>query len=613
MRGVYYLLLVAPLTAVVPLIPASVHAAPSTSSADRARIALLVYQSQSARQADLRRGDAATRDLRAKAARAEKLAAATRAELAKARADGARAKKQSQLLEQRLEQQERELAEAAEKYTAELAKRDEEYARERSILISTGERLLSTPEGRRVLDLYNAGGQENWNEARQVLDEARRTRRALDNRDAAKLYFEAYRRGLETNDRVTALYEEVVRDDPSIFDDWLNLQVLYTEAGKKELQRRAANQLSELASDDITKFEALRAAAGSHSDSTTQEAQADFDAAIQFAVALVRSSPSRQASQMAGLAFWEGAHPFLVLEKWEEARKRLQQSIVHLKVAQTPGKIGIPDYVLVNALVGLGKTFHNVDAYDVALSYYEQGLELSRMFVEKDPTSMHALDVLYMALEARGIGYFAADNFDDAYKDLSEARLLAETQRTNDPSVIAPIAKLIESERWLGMVESKRGNHAQAIGHLSHSLSLISEYFDKDKSYLLNSLEAGRSLADAYARAGDKTAAMAQYRRTIEHGRKVLVQMPESEIAIEALAGSLLGVGENMAEAGRQSDARSSLLEAEKLIEAGLGLRPKSEFLLEVKGRAEKLRSLAFAPSTSAGLKLPATTNSSTE
>ena len=92
---------------------ATAHAA-TMSSSDRARVATLVYQSASARQVDLRRGDAATKSLLARAQGAEKTAAMTRARLAAAKDEGAEARRQAQELARKLALQEDALAQAAE-------------------------------------------------------------------------------------------------------------------------------------------------------------------------------------------------------------------------------------------------------------------------------------------------------------------------------------------------------------------------------------------------------------------------------------------------------------------------------------------------------------------
>lgn len=588
MRLIYFSALVASVGVLSPGYAAMAQAAAATSSADRARIAMLVYQSQSARQADLRRGDAATRALRISVEAADAKSRVLKAQLAALRTEGDRNRARAGELGKRLEEQEVALAEAAERYAEELAGRDRDYARERSILISTGQRLLATPEGRRVLDLYNAGGQANWNEARRVLDEARRVRRALDNRDAAKLYMEAYKRGLEKNAAVTALYEEVVRDDPKNSGDWMTLATLYNDVGRSDLVKRASEQMAKLAANVPEQFMALLTKARAHPDAGTPEAQGDFEAAIRFALDNFERSPSRGSNFMAGLALWAGSYPFMAREEWESARERLQKSIVHLRAAQTPGKLSTGDNYLSSALLDLGNTLYNSDQFSAAQSNFEAALALARqLFAEH--SSRESAETLYFALEAAAAGRLQAGHLSEAHALLSEALPFLEKQIAADPSVERPREWLIDIVSHFGKLELKRKRYADSIRHYNRSLQLIADNFPSSSHWSVKELQIRLELGKSYVAAGLMPQANSEYQRVIRKGRAALKESPDSEILLSGLSEALLAAGGVAIGTKGEKEAQTSLNEAQQLLRHGLKLHPNSKNLLELENRANAL------------------------
>ena len=396
-----------------PAVPAI--AAISSSPADRVRIALLVYQSQTAREADLRRGDAVTRELRAKADAAEKIAAETRVQLASSKAKGAKAAKQIEMLERQLQQQQQSLADAAETYTSELAKRDQDYARERSILISTGQHLLQTPEGRRVLDLYNAGGEANWKEAREVIDEARRVRRALDARDAATLYFGAWVRGLEKTSAVIAIYEELLRDDPAQAADWLQLANMYADEGDPGKAFDAFDRALMLTSAPLERAKVFMSQAMAEASLYKwPSALGHYDSAIsalrQHLATVPRDNPAR--AQLAK-ALAKSAELVLVndinnKEKALEARGRAEEAIriVHdLAVAHCDCG---DQWLLFLAYKDLADYEWLTVGDDLkALNFYDKSIDVARDRLNAQPSSRYNRENLSAALLNKANVYFA--------------------------------------------------------------------------------------------------------------------------------------------------------------------------------------------------------------
>lgn len=387
-------------------------AASAASPADRTRIALLIYQSQSARQADLRRGDAFTRALRTKVSAAEKLASTTRAQLASARAEGLQARRVATALASKLEHQERALAETAEKYTAELAKRDEEYARERSILISTGERLLKTNEGRQLLDLFNAGGEANWKEARTILNESRRVRRALDARDAAILYLRARWRGHEQTANVIPVYEEVVKDDPQA-NDWITLAALYGEVGDIAKAKQAANRAEALARSDADRGQVwLEMASVERRFNCCKGSLPFYDQGIAALEKHLRANPKDTASRfvlakglinsaetLLWVAYFDETHePSLA----EIARTRLRAGVDQTTTVIAAGSQINARMLLIRAKVMQGEIFRLAEDKELmAQPYFDEAIQIGRSWMRDNPESIFARENLVFALHAK--------------------------------------------------------------------------------------------------------------------------------------------------------------------------------------------------------------------
>lgn len=477
LRRTYLLALAALAGVAVTAIPVSALAAPA-SSADRARIALLVYQSQSARQVDLRRGDAATRELRARADGAERLATVTRAELLKARAEGTSAKKRAQLLEQRLEEQERSLAEAAEKYTAELAKRDADYARERSILISTGERLLKTPEGRRVLDLYNSGGEANWKEAKAVLDQARRVRRALDTRDAAVMYAQARAKGLETTGAVIVLYEELLRDDPSRSSDWLFVSILYRESGAKQKAVQAAETAARLASGEVAKVQTLvEVARARRSAGDVGGALAVLGDAEKFARNYLASNPRMPVAQLtlAGVLLHRGS---AMLEKGDSrsAREAYQESVQRYEALHPAFRPWPVKEHHLSAMLGLANSYWNEEEIAKAAPYIRKAHAFAREALSKHAGLTEAREKV--ALTSSWMGDLLASEwtYGPALALYREAQDIYQQLTKEDPGLAWYDQDLEYLGRAIAGAELELNRNASALDRLERSEAIARKH-----------------------------------------------------------------------------------------------------------------------------------------
>jgi len=479
------------------------EAQPSSAS-DRARVALLVYQNQSASDAVARRSDALSRTLRRQAESARAETDAVRQELRNARAQGTRAQARTALLERRLEEKERAFAESVERYTAELAQRDVTYARERSVLLSTGERLLQTAEGRRALDLYNAGGQENWREARQVLDSMRRLRRAMDARDSAVLYEGALNTGLETTAAVIALYEEVVALDGSNYWDWIRLSSLQDGAGNLSAAKRSAEA-------------ALRVAQGSRERSISLSQigmvlrrQGDFSGAISsFDQALSQANIAKIDEIISGRAVAEdfmfvvqilsnAGETYFRAGNYGEALRSYTQasSILERNAPATPTfDARRPRSVLQAKLGGLAYQQGN---FAQALVHYQQALTLARDLHRTEPDSVSYRYGVGACADLVAEALLALNRPAEAMVLVREAHQIAEQISSGDPSsgYYRHISALASTK--VGSVFIRIGDRAAAAGYYRRAAALERQLVSEDPTsheYQLSLVDALEGLA----------------------------------------------------------------------------------------------------------------------
>jgi len=458
--------------------PSAVHAASITSSADRARIAMLVYQSQSARQADLRRGDAATRELRAKAAAADKMVVATRTQLATARARGASAEKRALLLERELDEHEQALAKAAETYTNELAKRDEDYARERAILLSTGERLLKTPEGRKVLDLYNSGGEANWKEAKTVLEVAQRARRALDARDTARLYGEARAKGLETARAALAKYEEVVRDDSGQVDDWLAIAFL-----RRDLDEHAQSLVALDRAESVATTARERWGIALHRSYAASATKGE-GTAIPFAdqaVALMREIlkgkhiPTDHGRLVESLKLSADLHLNAAImggDRGEYQKAREAAADAEIQAANPRHRFEAPELLVESRLV-LGEVFrlHERD-FVAANRQYDSAIAQARSNVAARPQSLVEKRRLAGALRRKAAAWLNESRVDGVDLYLREAIEISRTALRSDAESMFSAVNLANDYSELGRILKMQRRFDEAKSELMRGLEI---------------------------------------------------------------------------------------------------------------------------------------------
>jgi hypothetical protein len=206
---------------------------------------------------------AATVDPKAEVAAALYAASATQAAAERAADAKLRAKqKEIEALRSQVQagaaQHQAELTAAEEKYVAELAARDRAYAQEIAVFRKAVEDIATTPEGLAALARFNAGDEPGaitvLDQLRAAHDAARKKRADLESaaegRRIATLALEARTRGKLTTAQVITRYEEVIRLDPGVHWDWVELGRLYTAGGNLPAALQAAQAAAKTAADE---------------------------------------------------------------------------------------------------------------------------------------------------------------------------------------------------------------------------------------------------------------------------------------------------------------------------------------------------------------------------
>ncbi len=358
---------------------------------DKARVAALVRQASAAliaRDRDIASRDAQIAVLQTEQARSN------------VRAVRERAARQAEIDRLTIENANAKLAS-----TAELAARDADYARERSILLSTADRLLQTPEGARVLRLFNAGGRDNWQEAKAVLAQMQKLRTATDRRDGAVLYLQKRARGEETTDACIAEYEAVVANDPREHWDWVELTRLYSTAGRSSDAVRAAQQSLATSPDDRARSVALneigdvRLLAGDRPG-----ALAAFEEGLTIARRLAERDPgSAQAQRDVWVSLNKVGDVRLLAGDRPGALAAFEDglTIARRLAERDPGSAQAQRDVSVS-LERVGDVRLLAGDRPGALAAFEEGLAIRRRLAERDPGSAQAQRDVSLSLERVG-------------------------------------------------------------------------------------------------------------------------------------------------------------------------------------------------------------------
>ncbi|HVN01542.1 MAG TPA: hypothetical protein VMT68_15145 [Caulobacteraceae bacterium] len=155
-------------------------------------------------------------------------------------------------------QHRRELASAEEGFVAQLAEKDRAYAQAIEGFRSTVTDIAATPEGAAALARFNNGdeaGALTVLDQLQAADEAARQKvtdieKAVGERRVATLALEARNRGKVDTASVIARFEAVVRLDPGVLADWIQLDRLDRNVGHATDALKAVQTAASLARTD---------------------------------------------------------------------------------------------------------------------------------------------------------------------------------------------------------------------------------------------------------------------------------------------------------------------------------------------------------------------------
>lgn len=205
-------------------------------------------------------------DVRTEVATALYAASATAAASDRALDDKFRAmRKKIDLLELEKKSDRTELAELKESYVSELAQRDKVYSQEIAVFRNAVQDISTTREGAEALARFNAndeiGALSIWDRLADARERGRKVRlnieTAADRRRVAQLAFQARNRGRIEAKAVISRFEEVVRLDPSMQNDWLTLARLYRFAGSLAQAQDAAERAIKIDSSTTDRAAAI--------------------------------------------------------------------------------------------------------------------------------------------------------------------------------------------------------------------------------------------------------------------------------------------------------------------------------------------------------------------
>jgi tetratricopeptide (TPR) repeat protein len=156
------------------------------------------------------------------------------------------------------------IAALQENFVAQLESRDRESEQLIAAFRGAITQIAMTPQGEAVLQRYAAGERTDALRELDVLIEARAKARqvqtdletAADLRASATLALRSRTLGELNTEKVIARFERVTRLDPGFHRDWIELARLYTDAGRLEDARRAAELSAKTARDPRSRLAA---------------------------------------------------------------------------------------------------------------------------------------------------------------------------------------------------------------------------------------------------------------------------------------------------------------------------------------------------------------------
>jgi tetratricopeptide (TPR) repeat protein len=336
------------------------------------------------------------------------------------------------------------LVSAQESLVAQLAEKDRAYAKAIARFKTAVMGLASTPEGAAALARYNSGDRagalatiHQLNDAQDAaLQTATDIQKAVRRRQEAGLALDARAHGAVNTSSVIAVYEEVTRLDPSVQSDWLELDLLYHDAGRFNDSKRAAEMAVRTADGIFGRYRGLSelgdVLAESHDLAGAREA---YEEALTIARQLAAADPN--ASYQLGLSI-SLSHLGDVLAAQNDLARARQvyaeslDKLLHLTAGDPTNTVLLHD-----AAVGLdrtGKVLKALGDLAGAREAYEKELTIFRHLAAADPTDVQFQRDVSIGLRNIGGILTLRGDFPSARKAYEESLSIARRLATADPS-----------------------------------------------------------------------------------------------------------------------------------------------------------------------------------
>jgi tetratricopeptide (TPR) repeat protein len=544
-------------------------------------------------------GDAQIASFRRQADSLRAVLTARTRELTSARTQVRRNAQRIQQLEREVAQLRDQLGRIAEEVVTALAQRDEHYRRIIALSLAHNEALLETANGRRALELIAAGGNDNREEAASILelevaaqDEADRLRRAARHRSFAYTMLSLRGSGSTTTTaRMISAFEDIVRDDPSQSNDWIELAGLYRENLDLVAATRAAGRALDTSATDAERATALTElgdiffAQGRFGD-----AQHSHDEVLLIDQRLAVAQPGATAPQEAlaialdRLGDLSLARPNgrgAALDYYERAR-RIRGELA----AREPGSVSRERAVLVS-LNRIGFAHFTANRLDDAARAYEAGLAIARRLAADPSTPSGARQDLAISLDRIGDLHLKRGDATSADRAFEESARIWQDLLALDPdSVALRRTYALSLIRRADAAEERDPRRVQTLLNdaLQQNEALArlvpgTPSLDRDMSVLL------QRLGDSSVANSNRASAVAYYRRGLEIDRRLAALNPDAASHQRDIVVSLVRLAEMEAPGFTWAQALAQF----ERIEAAGALEPAdAEIYAEVRRRAER-------------------------
>jgi tetratricopeptide (TPR) repeat protein len=467
-----------------------------------------------------------------------------------------------------------QLAAAQEGFLAELAAKDRAYAAQIAVFRGAVSDIAATPEGAAALARFNAGDEAGaldiLDRLRAADDRMRQARADLESaaqgRRIAALAMEARARGRVTTAAVISRYEDVVRLDPGVFEDWIRLGRLYQAAGRLADARGADQTAARLAPGDragsIAQNELgdVLAAQGDLAG-----ARAAYEQGLATARRLAAAGPAGVEAQhdiaasLDRIGYLRGAQGDLA-----GARAAYDEDIAILRrlAGADPQNAGLARD-LSAGLVQLGDAQRAQGQLEPARRSYEESLAIARRLAGADPGDTGLQRDVLVALDRVGNGLSAQGDLAGAGRAFDEQLTLVRALAAGDPSNAGLQRDVSVALGKTGDVRRARGDLAGARQAFADSLAIDRRLAaaDPTSADLQHDLSAGLDrMGDVLRAQGDLAGAAAAYGECLAVLRRLAAADPtnaglQQDIASSLdAAGDLAKAGGDLAGAGKAYD-----------------------------------------------------------